>query len=113
MTGMRNAKQVAAVYEALNKQGKADDPYILKYERGGRLLIFFGARHSNDPEDAQWIDLEKHWKAFIGHTNSRKIVLYEQGPLNLEHLSKIEALQQESESGLVVWLAALADIPTE
>ncbi len=76
-------------------------------------MIFFGARHSNDPTDAQWPTLEKHWKAFLDNGNKQRIVLYEQGPLDIGALSKKEALQQNGESGLVVWLAAQSGIPTE
>jgi hypothetical protein len=113
ITDIRNAQQVNEIYQKLGAQGLDQNPYILKYEKEGQLLIFVGARHSNDLADTQWVELEKLWKSFVSHRNKKKVVLYEQGPLDVSALSKKEALKQNSESGLVTWLAAKAGIPTE
>ena len=103
---MRSAEQMQEVYSQLG-----DKPYVLEYRPAGRLLIFFGSRHVNDPLDPQTRELETYWDKFSASRNKNKHVFCEGGYRPVESLSKSDAIKQFEEAGLVCWLAEKKQIP--
>lgn len=87
-------------------------PIVLEYATNVQKLVFFGVSHSNDPNDEQWPILEDKWQAFLQNPNPNKIVITE-SHLTADELadkSRVKALADHSESGLMVWLAVQASV---
>lgn len=60
-------------------------PYIYKLQSDGQLLVYFGVRHSRNPDDEQWNKLKSCWADFLQHSNSRRIILLEgDGPTDVK-----------------------------
>lgn len=60
-------------------RGGEFDPYIVEGEKDGRLLVFVGVRHSNDPGHQQWPAIEAKWREFVNHKNPKKHLFIEGG----------------------------------
>lgn len=83
----------------------AKPEYRLVLASGAGQLTYIGARHSSDPADPQFADIEKQWNAQRPH-----IAFYE-GPNRPAPKDRNEAIQQTGESGFVRWLAARDGVP--
>ena len=60
-------------------------PYVYELRSGEQMLMYFGVRHSRNPDDAQWEKLKISWEDFFRKTSLRRIILLEGGkPLQLE-----------------------------
>jgi hypothetical protein len=81
-------------------------PYLVNiYTPDGGSLLYFGARHSNNPNDPQFLDIEYWWTQF-----KPDIALNEGGnPPVLK--TRDEAISKAGEPGLVRFLAARDKIP--
>src|SRR5581483_2392634 len=100
----RSYEQMDKIYRLLETHGKSHQPYIVKFERGNQLLIFFGSRHSNKTDDLQVTEIENLWSIFIEHTNSTKVAVGE-GGIRSASSTKAESITEHSEAGLLAWLA--------
>jgi len=81
-------------------------PYLLNiYTIGGGSLLYFGARHSNDPNDQQFSEIEYHWAQF-----KPDIAFNEGGDPPVEK-TRNEEIRKYGEPGLVRFLAARDNIP--
>lgn len=78
----------------------AKPEYQLRLTSGSGELAYVGARHSSDPADPQFAEIERQWKAQRPH-----IAFYE-GPNRPVPTDREEAIRQTGESGFVRWLAA-------
>lgn len=112
MTQFRTHQQMAEVYQKRHEKGE-QGPYILELDNSGQMLIFFGVSHSNDPEDKQWSVLDTKWQSFIEHDNHSKVLIIERQDTNPNGLTREEALQKYSESGLAAWSANESGVQTE
>jgi len=74
--------------------------YQLALASGSGQLAYFGARHSSDPHDQQFAEIERQWDAQRPH-----IAFYE-GPNRAVPAGREDAIRQTGESGFVRWLAA-------
>jgi hypothetical protein len=81
-------------------------PYVVEVARGGSRLLLFGGRHSSDPADPMFDQLEA---AFLNLTPS--FALHEGTAPAVESDREI-AIRRHGESGLVRHLAARAGIAT-
>ncbi len=62
-------------YAEIEKHG-FDLPYIVEVGHDKHRLLFYGSEHTNNPEHAQFQDIEKRWKQFTSET-SQPIALVE------------------------------------
>src|SRR5262245_62157153 len=81
-------------------------PYLVEVARGGSRLVLFGGRHSSDPADPMFHQIEG---AF--HTLAPAFALHEGTPPAVESDREI-AIRRHGEAGLVRHLAARAGIAT-
>ena len=79
--------------------------YQLTLTAGTGQLTYIGARHSSDPLDPQFAEIEKQWNA------QRPDIAFYEGPNRPVPKDRIEAIQQTGESGFVRWLAARDGVP--
>jgi hypothetical protein len=81
-------------------------PYLLNiYTPGGGSLLYFGERHSNDPSDQQFTEVEYLWKQF-----KPDIAFNEGGNPPVESTRDL-AISMNGGPGLVRFLAARDNIP--
>jgi hypothetical protein len=78
----------------------ANPEYRLVLTSGTGQLAYIGARHSSDPTDPQFAEIEKQWNA------QRPQIAFYEGPNRPVPKDRTEAIQQTGESGFVRWLAA-------
>ena len=105
---MLTPEEVQRSYESR----EPDLPYILEEEKEGKLLIFLGAVHSNDPAHPQWPQFESRWRHFVNHPNTKKTVFVE-GHAELDEGATKEQALANGESPLAIWEARQAGIPVE
>jgi hypothetical protein len=83
------------------------NPYILELERHGGSLVYYGAFHKVDPAHPQFADIENKWEDF------RPTLAYCEGSLWPLEESRIKAIENYGEQGLVTFLAARDGIDIE
>jgi hypothetical protein len=74
--------------------------YQLSLVSGAGQLSYFGARHTSDPADGQFTEIERQW-----NVQRPRIAFYE-GPNRPVPAGREDAIRQTGESGFVRWLAA-------
>lgn len=82
---------------------------ILKIFHNNQALFFFGARHSNNPNDAQFSELKEFFEEFIKTSPGEKVVFTE-GVMTKGFGSWEESINQRGEIGATQWLAHQEDI---
>jgi len=83
----------------------AKPEYGLVLGAGTGQLAYIGARHSSDPLDPQFAEIERQWNA------QRPQVAFYEGPNRPVPKDRNEAIQQTGESGFVRWLAGRDGVP--
>lgn len=83
----------------------AKPEYQLTLTTGTGQLNYIGARHSSDPLDPQFAEIEKQWNA------QRPDIAFYEGPNRPVPKDRNEVIQQTGESGFVRWLAARDGVP--
>ncbi len=78
----------------------AKPEYRLVLAQGGGQLNYLGARHSSDPLDPQFAEIERQWNA------QRPQIAFYEGPNRPVPKEWEEAIRQTGESGFVRWQAA-------
>ena len=76
--------------EVIRRFGK---PYVLELSRNSGALLFYGSRHTSDPNDPQMRDIRKRWKAF-----RPTVALYEGRQRNFFHVPLLEPLKGKTEA---------------
>jgi len=83
-------------------------PYVLEVQDGnGGELIYFGARHSYEPDDPQCRWIEQLW------TDFRPAIAFNEGGDPPALSSAAEAISHHGEAGLVRFLAARDGVPVK
>lgn len=77
--------------------------------RSSNSLYFFGARHTNDPADQQFISLKESWKEFLEKTGKGKIAFTE-GATGEIPRDYEEAIREYGETGALHWLGREAGV---
>jgi hypothetical protein len=80
-------------------------PYPLRFDPRHGSLLYFGARHTYAPQDAQVEQIEKLWACF------RPTIAFNEGGNPPVAASRDVAVEKYGEAGLVRFLAARDDIP--
>lgn len=75
----------------------------------GQILYFFGARHTNNPADAQFNHLKKFWDEFLNLVKGKSEIFIEGATREVPQDYK-EAIREYGESGAIYWLARGANI---
>lgn len=83
------------------------EPYIYQINTNSGALLYFGARHSFEPSDAQMKQLEKVWRDF------KPDVAYTEGTnvSSIDSLARTQVIQRYGEVGLTWRLAHRDDVP--
>ncbi len=85
---------------------KHKEPYIIQLQLPTGTLLYFGSRHSFDPDDPQMDTLSRVFSDF-----SPDVVFTEAFPEQVDSLSRQEAIKRSGEFGLTWKLAGENDIP--
>ncbi len=88
--------------EELQKWGRR--PFTFEIEKDGKVLYYFGANHSSDPNNHQYPALREYWKKFLKVSGKDRIVLAE-GGLRPVAESEQEAIEKGSEGSWVTYFA--------
>jgi hypothetical protein len=56
-------------YAEIEKRG-FDIPYIIDIGQGNQRLLFYGSKHTNNPEHPQFQDIEERWNGFVAQTDT-------------------------------------------
>lgn len=84
-----------------------NNPYVLELESQGGSLVYYGAFHKVDPAHPQFADIEHKWTEF------RPTLAYCEGMIWPLEASRVKAIVNYGEQGLVTFLAARDRIPIE
>jgi len=90
---------------------QSQENYVLKLNSDltGQILYFFGAKHTNNPNDAQFNHLKKLFEEFLKIAKGEKIIFTE-GAIHETLQDYEEAIRQQGEIGAIQWLGNEADI---
>ncbi len=81
-------------------------PYIFSLEQKSQYLCYFGANHSVDPFDQQYVLLEETWNQFLAKTSASNCVVLVEGSLKRLALSREESIKEcGAEGGFITFLA--------
>jgi len=97
-------------YAEVSKQ-YGQSPFTFEIERGGQVLFYFGANHSNDPENHQYPVLREYWKKFLEKTEGKEKIVLVEGSLRPVAPTETEAIEKSSEGGWVTYFAHQEGIP--
>jgi len=75
----------------------------------GQILYFFGARHTNNPDDIQFNYLQQFWNEFLNVVKRDKIIFIEGATREISQNYE-EAIRQYGEAGAIRWLARESNI---
>ncbi len=84
-----------------------ESPYLVSLKRGQRRLLLFGVRHSSEPSDPMFDQIERAFAAV-----SPQFAMHEGTRPAIEPLREI-AIRRHGEAGLIRHLAAKAGIETD
>jgi hypothetical protein len=76
-------------------------------------IFYFGAYHSCDPGDPQFLALEMFWKEFLERTDGTDCVVLVEGSLRQLHNTREKAIKESGEGGLITFLAYRSSICIE
>jgi len=80
-------------------------PYVLRFESAQGSLLYYGARHTYSPTDAQVTDIERQWASF------KPTMAFNEGGHPPLEATRDAAVEKYGEPGLVRFLAARDDVP--
>lgn len=71
----------------------------------GQVIYFFGARHTNNPKDVQFIQLKNFWDDFLSESKTDKIVFVEREKIEGASKQYEETIIKNGEAGAAKYLA--------
>lgn len=81
-------------------------PYIYEISNASQVLVYFGANHSEDPENYQYPILEKEWNQFKERVDIKKTLILVEGGQREIASNKVEAIRQGTEGDFIAYVAA-------
>ena len=103
-------EKLLLTWDEYNQKGKFEIPYVFSEEKGSQKLVYFGARHSFDPQDPQFDQIEKLWNEMKTHYLSEKMVVVIEGGFMNNEYERDEYITRAGESGLLIYLAKKANV---
>lgn len=89
-------------------------PYIYELYSNGQILVYFGVRHSRNPDDAQWEKLKTCWTDFSKKAGKRRIILLEGGQITQISVGVWQdTVRKFGEAGALLSFACGADVLIE
>ena len=94
--------------DEMGKQGPGSFTFEINNDK--QRLFYFGANHSLDPDNSQYLALRKYWEQFLKMTGRNRLVLVEG---TLRGLAKDEetAIKSGAEGNFITLLAHQAGVP--
>lgn len=92
-----------------------ESPYLYTLVKHGQGLWYFGAHHSFNPADEQFITLRTFWNSFINHlgTDTKRGVALVEGGVRRDSPNETDAIIKDGEAGFVSFLASKQSILLE
>lgn len=87
-------------------------PYTFSVKSGENFLYYFGERHSFDPSDKQWIEVEEYFEDFLNKTKNRKRIVFVEGGVCPIEDSKEISIIKHGGMGCITYLAKQQNIDT-
>lgn len=89
-----------------------ETPYLFKLEKNKQHLFYFGANHSCDPNDPQYLALETYWQEFLDKTEGQPRIVFVEGNTRKLTTNKEDAITTAGgEGGYITFLAHQANVP--
>lgn len=91
-------------------------PYKYQLSKSNQKFFYFGANHSCDPKNEQYLLLKFFWQEFLDQTNGKNCVVLIEGSLRNLHESKTpeEAIRRAgAEGGFITFFSHKANINIE
>jgi hypothetical protein len=93
-------------YEELKAAGNYGKLYLLDLStESDQRLLFCGSRHTSDPKDLQYQEMEELFKEFLISKNPKKIVMSEGQVRAVEEMTLDEAILNHGDPGFTCWMA--------
>jgi hypothetical protein len=102
-------EEMSTVYSQRAQQGKSAELYTLDFEDNLQRLVFCGSRHTNDPDDKQFGEIEELWNTFLTLPGN-KIAFCEGNIRPIEAKSREEAIRVHGVAVFLFWLARLVKV---
>ncbi len=103
-------EKLLLTWDEYNQKGHFEIPYAYLIQGDNQVLSYFGARHSFDPQDPQFNQIETLWNDMTAHYPNDKMVAVIEGGLMNNEYERDEYITRAGESGLLIYLAKKADI---
>jgi hypothetical protein len=87
-------------------------PYCFEIDKNRQFLFYFGSNHSHDPNNEQFPILKEFWKKFLESTSGKNAIVFVESGLRKVSENEEATIKQNSEGGLITFLANDANIPT-
>lgn len=113
MDKMEQIKALMHSYADWQTVGNKKQPYHIELQKGNQYFYYFGANHSRDPQNFQYPELKKYWQEFLEKTHSTNIIVLVEGGIRKVRENENEAIQKDSEAGLITFLATQAGVHSD
>ncbi|MCC7289919.1 hypothetical protein IT417_01570 [bacterium] len=80
-------------------------PFLLELYGKNQKLFFFGANHSRNPKDPQYIHLREFWDKFLLDIERDKSIVFVESAVRALKKTETEAIHADSEAGLMSFYA--------
>ena len=97
-------------YAEMSKQ-YGQNPFTFEIEKDRQVMFYFGANHSHDPNNHQYLKLRNYWNKFLETGNKDKVVLVEIELRNHNYQDEQSAIKAGSEGDFITFLATKEKIP--
>ncbi len=106
-------KSLVHSYGEWNALGPKPLPYCFEIENENQLLYYFGANHSRNINNEQFLKLENYWKSFLEKTREKNKVVLVEGGMRKVWDDKKTAVLKDSEAGFITLLASKEGVRKE
>ncbi len=82
-------------------------PYLFSLQQKNQHLYYFGANHSTDPSNKQYLEIEAFWNQFLSKTDALNCIVLVEGSLRRIATSREESIiNHGAEGGFITFLAS-------
>lgn len=109
-TLLMEIEKLLLTWDEYNQKGHFEIPYTYLIQGDNYAISYFGARHSFDPHDPQFEQIEKLWNEMTAHYPREQMVAVIEGGLMNNEYERDEYITRAGESGLLIYLAKKAGV---